>query len=135
MKKEGTAWAGKVTSNFGYRTHPVTGEKNSYHGGMDIGNPNGTKVTANITGKVIASGDAKKNGYDSSYGNIVVVQDGSGNKHIYAHLSSANAKIGSTVQTGALLGAVGSTGRSTGNHLHYEVKSGGKSVDPRRYIG
>ena len=127
------AWAGKVSSGYGSRKHPVTG-KQSHHGGIDIASKNGTAIPANVGGKVIASGNAKKFGYDSSYGNIVVVRDAQGREHIYAHMSKTNARVGSTIKPGANLGAVGSTGRSTGNHLHYTVKVKGKDVNPQSFM-
>lgn len=130
----GTAWAGKTTSQMGYRTHPVTGAKGEYHRGTDIASARGTPLTANVGGKVLASGNAKSFGYDASYGNIVVVQDSSGAKHLYAHLDSTSAKVGSIVQKGTLMGKIGSTGRSTGPHLHYEVSKGGKLVNGKNYI-
>lgn len=112
----------------------MTGAKGSFHRGMDIASAKGTPLTANVGGKVIASGNAKSFGYDSSYGNIVVVQDSSGAKHLYAHLDSASAKVGSTVQKGTVMGKVGSTGRSTGSHLHYEVVKSGKLINGKNYI-
>lgn len=116
----GGAWTGRLTSSQGYRT--LFG-KREYHRGIDIASPKGTKLLANIAGKIIASGNASKNGYHSSYGNIVVVQDSNGLKHLYAHLDKAVAKIGSTVNKGDYLGNIGSTGNSTGSHLHYEVRN------------
>ena len=118
----------------GHRTHPVTGAKGSYHRGTDIASARGTPLTANVSGKVIASGSATKFGYDSSYGNIVVVQDSSGAKHLYAHLDSTSAKVGSSVKKGTQMGRIGTTGRSTGPHLHYEVSKGGKLVSGRNYM-
>lgn len=118
----------------GTRTHPVTGQKGSYHRGTDVSSPRGTPLTANVSGKVIASGKASSFGYSSTYGNIVVVQDSNGAKHLYAHLDSTSAKVGSTVSKGTLMGKIGSTGRATGPHLHYEVTKGGKLVSGKNYI-
>lgn len=134
MGTKGTVWAGNISSEMGYRTHPVTGAKGSYHRGTDVAAPRGTPLTANVGGKVVASGNAKSFGYDASYGNIVVVQDSSGAKHLYAHLDSASAKVGSTVKKGTLMGKIGSTGRSTGPHLHYEVSKGGKLLSGKNYL-
>jgi murein DD-endopeptidase MepM/ murein hydrolase activator NlpD len=118
----------------GRRTHPVTGIKGNLHRGIDIASAKGTPLTANVAGKVIASGNAKSMGYDSSYGNIVVVQAADGTRHLYAHLDSASAKVGSQVTKGTVMGKVGSTGRSTGPHVHYEVTKDGGLHDPKRYL-
>lgn len=124
-----SGWNGRLSSPQGYRTNPVTG-KSEYHNGIDLANKLGTRLDANYSGKVIASGAATKNGYHSSYGNIVVIQDSSGNKHLYAHLEKAIAKIGSYVQAGTQVGTIGSTGNSTGAHLHYNVKDAkGNNLD------
>lgn len=129
------AWVGRVSSQYGLRTHPVTGEKQSSHGGTDIASKKGTAVPANVTGKVIASGSAKAAGYGANYGNIVVIEDSNGLQHLYAHLDKAVAKVGSTIRAGDLAGNVGSTGRSTGPHLHYEVRKNGKAIDPSPFMG
>lgn len=128
------AWAGKQTSSFGLRTDPVTGKKGSTHEGIDIASKKGTAVTANVSGKVIASGSAKANGYASSYGNIVIIEDSKGNHHYYAHLDKAVAKKGSMIKAGDLAGNVGSTGKSTGPHLHYEVRNNGKVLNPTAFL-
>lgn len=124
-----SGWSGKVTSNYGGRIDPFTG-KSSGHRGIDIASPMGTRLDANIGGKVIASGDATANKYHSSYGNIVVIQDETGVKHLYAHLQKAIAKIGDYVEAGTHIGNIGSTGRSTGSHLHYETSKNGQLIDP-----
>lgn len=103
------------------------------HNGIDLASKAGTKIPANVSGKVVASGDAKANGYASTYGNIVVIEDDKGYRHLYAHLSEAVAKKGSYIKAGQLAGHVGSTGRSTGPHLHYEVKKDGKYINPSKF--
>ena len=114
-----SGWSGRISSNFGNRN--LNG-KSDNHRGIDIAIQRGTRVDANISGKVIASGRAgKDNDYHSSYGNIVVIQDANNLKHIYAHLDKAVAKLGSTIEVGQQVGTVGSTGNSTGPHLHYEI--------------
>lgn len=112
----------------------MTGIKGTLHRGIDISTPKGTPLTANVAGKVIASGDAKKMGYSSTYGNIVVVQAADGTRHLYAHLDSTSAKVGAHVTKGTVMGKVGSTGRSTGPHVHYEVTKNGGLLDPKNYI-
>lgn len=127
-------WSGKITSAYGGRKDPISG-KPDFHLGMDISGSKGTRLDANVAGKIIASGDAIKNGYDDSYGNIVVVQDANNFKHLYAHLDKAIAKIGDYVDVGTQIGNIGASGtRVTGPHLHYEVKNGsGQRLDPTSY--
>ncbi|MFJ6207292.1 peptidoglycan DD-metalloendopeptidase family protein [Lysinibacillus sp. NPDC092081] len=128
-----SGWSGRISSNFGNRN--LNG-KSDNHRGIDIAMQRGTRVDANISGKVIASGLAgKDNVYPSSYGNIVVIQDANNLKHIYAHLDKAVAKLGSTIEIGQQVGTVGSTGNSTGPHLHYEInKNGNIPINPTDYI-
>lgn len=128
-----SGWSGKISSNYGNR---VLKGKSDNHRGIDIAMPQGTKLDANISGKVIASGKAgKDNNYHSSYGNIVVIQDANNLKHIYAHLEKAVAKIGSTVEVGEQIGTIGSTGNSTGSHLHYEINKNNQTpIDPTNYL-
>lgn len=118
-----SGWNGKITSTQSSRINPVTG-KREYHNGVDIAGKAGTRIDANIAGKVIASGNAKKNGYSSTYGNIVVIQDSKGNKHLYGHLQKALVKIGQKVDKGQAIAKMGSTGTATGSHLHYTVNQG-----------
>ena len=128
----GSGWAWplpgytRITSPFGYRTHPISG-RYSLHRGVDIGAPNGTAIHAARGGVVIVSG------VHSSYGNYVVLSHGDGIDTLYAHLSSRAVSRGQTVAQNAVLGYVGSTGSSTGNHLHFEVHVNGTLVDPLNY--
>ena len=103
-----------VTSGFGWRTHPVTGEK-KFHNGVDFGLDEGTPVYASESGVVDSAG-----WNDGGYGNMIELK-GSQFKHVYAHLSSFEVKTGDSVMKGQKIGEVGSTGRSTGPHLHWEV--------------
>lgn len=125
-----SGWTGKRTGELG----DSRGGGTRKHRGVDIAQPLGTRLDANVSGKVIASGNAAKNGYDSSYGNLVVVQDDSGVKHLYAHLDKAMAKLGSTITAGMQIGTIGSTGGSTGSHLHYEATKNGQIIEPSGYI-
>lgn len=130
-----SGWNGKITSQYGGRKDPITGKSDS-HRGMDIAMKQGTRLDANVSGKVVASGKAgtgNASKYHSSYGNIVVVQDDSGVKHLYAHLEKSIAKFGDIVEAGTQLGTIGSTGRSTGSHLHYETSKNGALIDPNSY--
>ncbi|MET4561033.1 murein DD-endopeptidase MepM/ murein hydrolase activator NlpD [Lysinibacillus parviboronicapiens] len=127
-----SGWSGKISSNYGNR---VLNGKADNHRGIDIAMPQGTRLDANISGKVIASGKAKDNDYDSSYGNIVVIQDANNLKHIYAHLEQSIAKIGTTIEAGQQIGTIGSTGNSTGSHLHYEInKNRNTPINPTEYL-
>lgn len=110
----------QVTSPYGYRTHPISGRK-SFHGGVDIGAPGGTSIKAAKAGTVVISA------YNSSYGNYVVVAHFDGTKTLYAHMKARAASEGDSVSQGQCIGYVGSTGSSTGNHLHFEVWKGSTS--------
>lgn len=118
-----SGWNGRITSHQGDRW-------GSYHNGVDIAAPKGTRLDSNVSGKVIASGNAVKNGYHSSYGNLVVIQDKKGDKHLYGHLEKSLVKIGQSIEKGNQIGKIGSTGNSTGPHLHYTVNQGGKQAMP-----
>lgn len=118
---------GTITSNYGYRSDPINGSK-SFHQGLDIAAPKGTAVYAASDGVVIFSG------YKNSYGNVVMIDHGGGIVTVYAHNSSLVARTGQSVKRGSLISKVGSTGYSTGNHLHFEVRKNGATVNPRNYI-
>ncbi|MFI3327288.1 MAG: M23 family metallopeptidase [Clostridia bacterium] len=122
-----TDWESSVTSEFGYRYHPITGEW-SGHGGIDIGKPYGTPIYAVLSGTVLIST------YNSSYGNYVMIDHGDGIITVYAHCSALLVEVGCTVLTGQQIAEVGSTGSSTGNHLHFEVRVNGEKVEPRNYL-
>lgn len=119
----------KITCNYGYRTHPVTGVKNSFHTGVDIGNaPTGTEIYAVKSGKVITAG------WNTAYGNRVIIDHGNGITTMYAHASKLLVSVGDTVTQGQVIAKVGSTGYSTGPHLHFEVRKDGASQNPKNYI-
>jgi murein DD-endopeptidase MepM/ murein hydrolase activator NlpD len=119
--------SGPITSGFGVRRHPVFGDLRQ-HSGMDIGAPHGTRVVAADSGTVIEST------YNSSYGNYVVISHGDGITTLYAHLSSRSVSSGTSVSKGQQIGLVGSTGISTGPHLHFEVSVNGSRVNPRSFL-
>ena len=98
------------------------------HGGVDISAPMHTPVIAPAAGTVTFAGT------EAGLGNVVIVSHGYGLKTTYGHLSKARVKAGQTVKRGDILGEVGSTGLSTGPHLHYEVEVHGRPVDPTKYI-
>lgn len=113
----------RLTSAFGARRNPVTGLYRN-HGGIDLGAPTGTPVATTGSGTVSFAGFA------GSYGLLVVVNHGNGMQTRYAHLSRIGVVRGQTVRQGDVVGLVGSTGRSTGPHLHYEVRNGNQAVNP-----
>ena len=116
-----------LSSLFGGRTHPVTGKPNN-HTGIDIPAPAGTPIKAAKSGVVTTST------YNSSYGNYVVVSHSDGTSTLYAHMSRRAASKGQTVSQGQVVGYVGTTGSSTGNHLHFEIRVNGSRVDPVNYF-
>ena len=120
----------RVTSPFGWRTPPITGRQH-LHGGIDIAAPNGTPIMASKAGVVVISQ------YGSSYGNYVVISHPDGTRTLYAHMSQRNVSAGDTVRQGQTVGLVGSTGSSTGNHLHFETWTGSSSssrVNPMQFF-
>jgi hypothetical protein len=119
---------GFLTSKFSFiRYHPILHE-NRPHEGIDITAAYGTRIIAPAAGRVI------KVGWENGYGNMVVLDHGYGLETRYAHMSHWAVSVGQTVKRGDLLGFVGSTGLSTGPHLHYEVLRDGRAVDPLRFI-
>ena len=123
------AWPapGRLTSRFGYRTHPIYGDRR-LHAGIDIGAGTGTPVRSADDGVVLLSY------FSSSYGNLIVIDHGGGISTMYAHQSARLVTAGQRVARGQLIGRVGSTGNSTGPHLHFEVRVDGEPVDPLRYV-
>ncbi len=123
------AWpvSGTITSPFGMRQNPFGGGV-EFHPGLDIAAPMGTTVTAAAGGTVISAG------WYGGYGNYILIDHGGGMSTGYGHLSQIFVSNGQTVQKGQAIGAVGSTGMSTGPHLHFEVRLGGKPTDPAPYL-
>lgn len=118
---------GPRTSPFGYRIHPITGER-KLHAGSDIGAPGGAVIRAAKAGKVISAG------WNGGYGNYTVIDHGNGDRTAYAHQSRFNVSAGQTVKAGQTIGYVGTTGASTGNHLHFEYLKNGVRVNPGTII-
>ena len=116
-----------LTSDYGMRTHPVLGGRRN-HKGVDLAQPSGTPVYATADG-IVAMAERY-----SSYGNYIQIEHGGELQTRYAHLSGYAVSAGEQVRKGQLIGFVGSTGRSTGPHLHYEVRVAGEAVDPRPYM-
>ena len=117
----------RITSNFGYRDSPTAGAS-SYHQGIDIGASTGTGIYA------AASGTVTDAGYSSSRGNYIVISHGSGVSTVYMHCSALYVSAGDSVTQGETIAAVGSTGISTGPHLHFGVIEDGVYVNPRNYV-
>ena len=116
---------GKLSSSFGPRGR-------RYHWGIDIPAPRGTPIKAAADGLVIVSAN-RLNGY-SGYGRLIIIEHGNGIRTLYAHNSKNRVKDGTCIRAGEIIGEVGSTGRSTGNHLHFEVRQNGKAVNPLNYL-
>lgn len=119
---------GKLETGVGGRHNPFTGRGWEYHEGQDIDAAFGTPVLAAAGGQVIIAQ------YQRGYGNVVYVDHGNGLSTRYGHLSEINVSVGQTVTRGVTLGKVGSTGRSTGPHLHYEVRINNQPMNPREYL-
>ncbi|NLO96668.1 MAG: peptidoglycan DD-metalloendopeptidase family protein [Peptococcaceae bacterium] len=116
-----------ITSPFGYRIHPITGQ-HKLHTGVDIGASYGSNVVATGAGIVIFSG------WYGAYGNTVIIDHGNGISSLYGHLSSRAVSENDVVVPGQVIGKVGSTGWSTGPHLHFEVRKNGEPVNPLQYF-
>ncbi len=117
----------RTTSEYGYRIHPIF-KKKKLHTGLDIGCPTNTTVVASNAGTVI------KAGWNNSYGYMVMIDHGGGIVTLYAHNSSLLVKTGDVVAKGQAVAKSGSTGNSTGPHLHFEVRVNGQYVNPRDYV-
>jgi len=118
---------GWLSSSMGNRADPLTGEKD-FHPGLDISADRGDPVYVTADGKITNASVA------GNYGNLVVVDHGFGLETRYGHLSAFKVKLGQTVKRGDLVGAVGSTGRTTGSHLHYEVRANGRILNPLQLL-
>ena len=126
----------KIVSPFGYRTDPITGAANSWHGGVDLVGFD-RNVRAVTGGKVIRSRIVTDpNDRTSEWGNYVSIWTEDGRYNYYCHLAARAVEAGETVGAGQILGMEGSTGRSTGIHLHFEVRDGENTqLDPCAYLG
>ena len=120
--------SGKINNEFGFRRNPFGGRSYEFHPGMDIDGERGEIVIAPAGGIVI------KAGWTGGYGNMVEIDHGKGLTTRYGHLSKIDAAVGDNVTRGQLIGYVGSTGRSTGPHLHYELRFNDKSINPRHVL-
>ena len=121
------ATVNRISSVFGYRIHPITGVRTK-HMGVDIPGSLNTPVYAARKGKVIFAG------YSGGYGNLVIVRHDKGYTTYYGHLNRITVKIGDNVGVGVMIGRMGSTGNSTGSHLHFEVRKNGEALNPADFI-
>jgi murein DD-endopeptidase MepM/ murein hydrolase activator NlpD len=119
---------GTITSRFGGRESPTTGAPDN-HTGLDIAAPGGTPIQAAKDGVVKFSGE------NGGYGNLVIIDHGDGTETYYGHASALHVQPGQQVKAGDVIASVGTTGNSTGNHLHFEIRQNGTPIDPAPYLG
>ena len=118
----------RISDDYGYRIHPILGHK-QFHNGVDMAAPGGSPILAAYDGKVVAAA------YSNSMGNYIMIDHGDGLYTIYMHASALYVSSGTEVSKGDKIAAVGTTGRSTGNHLHFSVRLNGNYVSPWNYLG
>jgi murein DD-endopeptidase MepM/ murein hydrolase activator NlpD len=123
-------WAhlGKINNEFGFRRNPFGGRTYEFHPGMDIDGERGEQVLAPAAGTII------KASWQGGYGNMVEIDHGNGLTSRYGHLSKIEVEVGDQITRGQLLGLIGSTGRSTGPHLHYEIRLNDHPINPRHFL-
>ncbi|MGB7069021.1 MAG: M23 family metallopeptidase [Pyrinomonadaceae bacterium] len=123
-------WAhmGKINNEFGFRRNPFGGRTYEFHAGMDIDGERGDLVVAPANGTVV------KSSWQGGYGNLIEIDHGNGLTTRYGHLAKSEVAAGEPILRGQLIGFVGSTGRSTGPHLHYELRLNDKPINPRRFL-
>lgn len=119
---------GETSSIYGSRTDPISTDIVRHHSGLDIAAPGGTQVVASKAGRVTFAGTG------GDYGTFVTIQHAKDMETRYGHLGSLRVKKGTFVRPGQVIGTVGNTGRSTGYHLHFEIRSRGRSVDPVKWL-
>jgi len=124
----GLPYHGVITSTFGQRENPFNGTQVETHRGLDIKGPLGGQV------KAMAKGEVEFAGVKSGFGNCIILKHGNGFETLYGHLSKISVKVGEQIDIGQLIGLIGSTGRSTGPHLHYEVHRYGQKINPESFL-
>ncbi len=124
----GSPLEGMITSSFGIRKNPITGQGREVHRGLDISAPHGSDVKSTADGLVIFAG------YKGDYGKLVAISHGEEYVTYYGHLSEILVKEGEEVLVNTIIGKVGSTGRSTGPHLHYEIHKNDKKINPKAFV-
>lgn len=126
--------SGVITSPFGYRIYPITGEK-KLHEGVDYACKKKDPIPVSKGGRVIIAGWQNIHNHETGYGQYVRIDHGGGYQTTYGHLSSISVNVGQEVDAGTIIGGCGSTGSSTGNHLHFEMIVNGRQVNPVPYVG
>lgn len=124
----GKPFEGDINSNYGYRRNPFTSKGIEFHSGVDFKGRHGDSI------RVTGNGVVSFAGYNGGYGKCIVIDHDESLQTLYAHLKQIDVKEGQTVQTGDHIGLMGSTGRSTGPHLHYEIILNDKKINPLKYI-
>lgn len=119
---------GKITSKFGYRRNPFTNRGREMHSGIDLKGRTGDRIKSTAKGVVVFSG------YERDYGYVVKIKHANSYETRYAHLSKPLVRKGERIAAGEIIGLLGSTGRSTGPHLHYEILKNNKKVNPQKYF-
>lgn len=124
----GFPFPGSITSTFGHRENPFGGSNVETHKGLDIKGPIGAPV------KAMAKGEVEFAGLRGGFGNCIMLKHGNGFETLYGHLSKILVSVGQPIDIGQQIGNIGSTGRSTGPHLHYEVHLNGKQINPESFL-
>ncbi|MEP7229683.1 MAG: M23 family metallopeptidase [Ginsengibacter sp.] len=124
----GTPYPGAITSTFGHRENPFGGSNVETHKGLDIKGPMGAPV------KAMAKGEVAFAGQRGGFGNCIILKHGNGFETLYGHLSKILVSSGQKIEIGQQIGKIGSTGRSTGPHLHYEVHKNGQKINPESFL-
>jgi murein DD-endopeptidase MepM/ murein hydrolase activator NlpD len=124
----GYPFSGSITSTFGHRENPFGGADVETHKGLDIKGPMGGHV------KAMAKGVVKFAGSKGGFGNCVILKHGNGFETLYGHLSKIMVNVGQQIEIGQQIGNIGSTGRSTGPHLHYEIHRNGQQINPKSFL-
>lgn len=125
-----TVWphTGKINNEFGFRRNPFGGRAYEFHPGMDIDGERGEIVYAPANGTIVKAGQT------GGYGNMIEIAHGNGLTTRYGHLSKIEVQVGDTITRGGEIGLIGSTGRSTGPHLHFELRLNDRSINPRHFL-
>ena len=124
----GLPFPGAITSEFGHRENPFGGSQIETHKGLDIKGPIGAHV------KAVAKGEVEFAGLKGGFGNCIILKHGNGFETLYGHLSKILVSVGQQIDIGQEIGNIGSTGRSTGPHLHYEIHHNGQKIDPEDFL-
>ncbi len=124
----GMPYHGRITSTFGHRENPFGGNNVETHKGLDISGPLGSPV------KAMAEGTVEFAGRRGGFGNCIMLKHANGFETLYGHLSQILVRVGDKIQIGQTIGKIGSTGRSTGPHLHYEIHKNGQQINPQSFL-